>query len=224
MIPIRDEIKTRQTPVVTYILIAINVIVFIIELNFGSDMDAMMYKYAMIPSEVTTGFDLGDVSNIFTSMFMHAGWTHLIGNMLYLWIFGDNVEDRLGHFKYLVFYLAGGVVAAFAHIAINPSSQVPTVGASGAIAAVLGAYLVMYPRSRIYTFIPFGFFLRLRLLPASLVLILWFVMQLFNGVLSIGSSDVGGTAFWAHIGGFVFGAFVALLFRKGRTPAVVTQW
>ncbi|MGV8049369.1 MAG: rhomboid family intramembrane serine protease [Anaerolineaceae bacterium] len=224
MIPIRDEIKTRQIPVVTYILIAINVIVFIIELNFGSDMDAMMYKYAMIPSEVTTGFDVGDVSNIFTSMFMHAGWTHLIGNMLYLWIFGDNVEDRLGHFRYLVFYLAGGVIAAFAHIAINPSSPVPTVGASGAIAAVLGAYLVMYPRSRIYTFIPFGFFLRLRLLPASLVLILWFVMQLFNGVLSIGSSNVGGTAFWAHIGGFVFGAFVALLFRKSRTPAVVTQW
>ncbi|MFZ3151922.1 MAG: rhomboid family intramembrane serine protease [Anaerolineaceae bacterium] len=224
MIPIRDEIKTRHTPVVTYILIAINVIVFIIELNFGSDMDAMMYKYAMIPSEVTTGFDVGDVSNIFTSMFMHAGWTHLIGNMLYLWIFGDNVEDRLGHFRYLAFYLVGGVVAAFAHIAINPSSQIPTVGASGAIAAVLGAYLVLYPRSRVYTFIPLGFFFRLTLLPASLVLIIWFIMQLFNGVLSIGSSDVGGTAFWAHIGGFVFGAFIGLLFRKGSHPATVTQW
>ncbi|MFZ3070572.1 MAG: rhomboid family intramembrane serine protease [Anaerolineaceae bacterium] len=224
MIPIRDELKTRRTPIITYVLIAVNVIVFLIEFTAGTGMENMLYEFAMIPSQVTSGFDLGDARDILTSMFMHAGWMHLIGNMLYLWIFGDNVEDRLGHFPFLVFYLAGGFVAAFAHIAVNPASQVPTVGASGAIAAVLGAYLVMYPRSRIYTFIPFGFFLRLRLLPASVVLILWFILQLFNGVLSMGSTDVGGTAFWAHIGGFVFGALIGLLFRNDRNPATVTQW
>jgi membrane associated rhomboid family serine protease len=144
--------------------------------------------------------------------------------MLYLWIFGDNVEDRLGHFWYLIFYLVGGFVAAFTHWAINPTSVIPTVGASGAIAAVLGAYLVMYPRSRVYTFIPIGFFVRLQLLPASVVLVLWFVLQLFNGMLSIGGEDVGGTAFWAHIGGFVFGVLVGLLAKDRNVENPVRQW
>lgn len=155
---------------------------------------------------------------------MHAGLAHLAGNMLYLWIFGDNVEDSLGHGKYLLFYLIGGVIASLAHIFTNPQSQIPTVGASGAIAAVLGAYLVLYPRSRVLTFIPLGFFMRLTSVPAVIVLGLWFVLQLFSGVLSLGAADVGGVAFWAHIGGFVAGVVLAKLFENRRQRASVVRW
>jgi len=139
MLPIRDENRTHHVPIVNYVLIALNVIVFIFELTAGANLDATINQIALIPAQVTAGLDVGDIRAIFVSMFLHAGWSHLLGNMLYLWIFGDNVEDRLGHFGYLVFYLAGGVVAAFAHVALNPNSVIPTVGASGAIAAVLGA-------------------------------------------------------------------------------------
>ncbi|HOE34966.1 MAG: rhomboid family intramembrane serine protease [Chloroflexi bacterium] len=224
MIPIRDEIRARRVPYINYILIAINVIVFILEYTAGSQMEAIVSEFALVPAQLTAGLDPGDFRSILTSMFLHAGWAHLLGNMLYLWIFGDNVEDRLGHFWYLVFYLAGGFVAALAHWAINPASIIPTVGASGAIAAVLGAYLVMYPRARVYTFIPIGFFIRLRLLPASVVLILWFILQLFSGVLTIGLGDVGGTAFWAHIGGFVFGVLVGWLASRRRASGPVRYW
>lgn len=155
---------------------------------------------------------------------MHAGWMHLIGNMLYLWIFGDNVEDRMGHIKYLLFYLFGGVFAAAAHIFVNPGSQIPTVGASGAIAAVLGAYLILYPQSRVATFIPLGFFMTLRTVPASIVLVVWFVLQFFEGVLSLGAGDMGGVAFWAHIGGFVVGVFIGLFFRKRSKAYPARAW
>ena len=224
MIPIHDEIKARRVPYVNYILIAINVGVFIFEFMSGPRLEARISEFALVPAQLTAGLDLGDMRSVLTSMFLHASWMHLLGNMLYLWIFGDNVEDRLGHFWYLLFYLAGGFVAALAHWAINPASSIPTVGASGAIAAVLGAYLLMYPRARVYTFIPIGFFVRLRLLPASVVLLLWFILQLFSGVLTIGAGDVGGTAFWAHIGGFVFGVLVGWLAkgRSGGSPA--RQW
>ena len=221
MIPIRDQNPTRHAPIMNYLLIAANVLVFLFFLMAGANQEALVYQFALIPSNVTAGVDLGDVRDIFTSMFMHGGWAHLLGNMLYLWIFGDNVEDHLGHVGYLLFYLAGGFVAAGAHVLVNPSSQIPTVGASGAIAAVLGAYLIFYPRARVYTFVPLGYFMRLTLLPASIVLVMWFVLQLFNGVLSIGAADVGGTAFWAHIGGFVFGVVVGFLFknRSATKPA-----
>jgi membrane associated rhomboid family serine protease len=224
LIPIRDEIKARRVPYVNYILIAINVGVFIFEFMSGPRLEALISEFALVPAQLTAGLDLGDMRSVLTSMFLHASWMHLLGNMLYLWIFGDNVEDRLGHFWYLLFYLAGGFVAALAHWAINPASSIPTVGASGAIAAVLGAYLLMYPRARVYTFIPIGFFVRLRLLPASVVLLLWFILQLFSGVLTIGAGDVGGTAFWAHIGGFVFGVLVGWL-AKGRSGgSSARQW
>ncbi len=220
MIPIRDQIKTRRTPIVNYLLIAANVIVFIIQMTAGQNQESLVLKFALIPSNYGDGINLGEVRNIFTSMFMHAGLLHLFGNMLYLWIFGDNVEDAMGHFTYLVFYLAGGVAASAAHIFFNPSSQIPTVGASGAIGAALGAYLVLYPQSRVATFIPLGFFMTLRMLPAAFVLVMWFVLQLFSGVLSLGMEDVGGTAFWAHIGGFIFGAVIGLFFRgRRRTDA-----
>ncbi len=224
MLPIRDEIRTHRFPFVNYTLIALNIIVFIFELMAGPDLEAALYEIALIPANVTAGFDLGDLKAIFTSMFLHAGLSHLLGNMLYLWIFGDNVEDRLGHFWYLVFYLAGGIVAAFAHVALNPNSVIPTVGASGAIAAVLGAYLILFPQVKVLTFVPIGFFLRLTLLPASLLLGFWFVLQLFNGLLTLGLADMGGTAFWAHIGGFVFGVLIGWLCNKKNLGQPVSHW
>ena len=224
MLPIQDEIRAHRFPFVNYSLIALNIIVFILELMAGPNLEAALYEIALIPANVTAGFDLGDMKAIFTSMFLHAGLSHLLGNMLYLWIFGDNVEDRLGHFWYLVFYLAGGVVAAFAHVALNPNSVIPTVGASGAIAAVLGAYLILFPQVKVLTFVPIGFFLRLTLLPASLLLGFWFVLQLFNGLLTLGLADMGGTAFWAHIGGFVFGVLIGWLCNKKSLGRKVSSW
>jgi membrane associated rhomboid family serine protease len=168
----------------------------------------------MVPANFADGISPEDVLDIFTSLFMHAGLAHIAGNMLYLWIFGDNVEDRLGHGGYLAFYLVGGVLASLAHLLTNPMSDVPTVGASGAIAAVLGAYFVLFPYSRVVTFIPLGFFARLTVLPAGIVLGLWFVLQLFNSVLALGGTDVGSVAFAAHAGGFVAGAAMARLVRK----------
>jgi membrane associated rhomboid family serine protease len=211
-------------PIVNYLLILANVLVFLWMLLSSANEEAIYYEFSLIPTTFADGIDVGDIRDVFTSMFMHAGWLHLISNMLYLWIFGDNVEDAMGHFKYLLFYLAGGVAASFAHILTNPASQIPTVGASGAIAAALGAYLVLYPQSRVATFIPLGFFMSLRMLPASVVLIMWFILQFFNGVLSLGAADVGGTAFWAHIGGFVFGVLIVLLFRRRLKASPVRSW
>ncbi len=219
MIPIKDEIRSRSFAFINYGLIILNVVVFGLQLMQGANLETFVGKYAFIPGQISSGLDSGDFLRILTSMFMHGGWMHLIGNMLYLWIFGDNVEDALGHIGYLVFYLLAGFLAAFAHYYFNPQSLIPTVGASGAIAGVLGAYLVFYPSSRVYTFIPIGFFSRLTLVPSFLVLGLWFVLQLFSGFLSIGATEQGGVAFWAHIGGFVFGLLIGLLF-KGRTKAL----
>ena len=224
MIPIRDQIPTRHVPVVNYLLIAANILVFVLMWLAGPYQESLVYQFAMIPANLTTGLNLADIADIFTGMFMHAGILHLGGNMLYLWIFGDNVEDSMGSVKYLAFYLVGGVVASLTHILTNPGSQIPTVGASGAIAAVLGAYLVLYPQSRVLTIIPLGFFLRMTLVPASIVLGLWFVLQLFSGFLSLGGPDVGGVAFWAHIGGFVAGVVMAKLLAPRRRPEYVARW
>ncbi len=224
MIPIRDLIPTRRVPIVNYLLILGNVFVFILMWLSGSNQQSLFNQYAMIPANFSNGVDLKDITSIFTSMFMHAGVAHIAGNMLYLWIFGDNIEDRLGHLPYLIFYLAGGVIASLTHILTNAGSQIPTVGASGAIAAVLGAYLVLYPHSRVVTFIPLGFFMRLATIPAVFVLGLWFVLQLFNGVLSFGAADVGGTAFWAHIGGFAAGVVIALLFVPKHDAEKTVPW
>jgi membrane associated rhomboid family serine protease len=225
MIPIRDSIPTRRTPVINYLLIAANIVAYVLLWLAGSKQEALVYQFALIPASFTGSLSLGDVADLFTGMFMHAGLLHLGGNMLYLWIFGDNVEDSLGAIKYLIFYLVGGVIASLAHILTNPGSQIPTVGASGAIAAVLGAYLVLFPRSRVATIIPLGYFVRVAMLPAFAVLGLWFVLQLFSGVLSLGGPDVGGVAFWAHIGGFVAGVVIALLFgRRRRADENVRRW
>ncbi len=224
MIPIRDENPTHSVPIVNYLIILLNIAVFIFQSLLGSTNEAFVYQFALIPADVTSGPTTGAIFNIFTSMFMHAGWAHLGGNMLYLWIFGDNVEDRMGSFKYLLFYIFGGVIASLTHILTNPHSTIPTVGASGAIAAVLGAYLVLFPSQRVLTLIPLGFWLRLTMLPASLVLGVWFIFQFFQGVLSLGASDVGGVAFWAHIGGFISGVLLGKLLKKPETIYPVNRW
>jgi len=225
MIPIRDDNPTHITPFMTYFLILVNILVFLFQFLLGPNNEAFVYQFALIPANVTSLVSLGAIFNIFTSMFMHAGLAHIGGNMLYLWIFGDNVEDRLGSFKYLFFYIIGGFVASVTHIITNPGSQIPTVGASGAIAAVLGAYLVLYPSQKVLTLIPLGFWLRMTLLPASVVLGLWFVLQLFQGVVSLGMpDDIGGVAFWAHIGGFVSGVVLGWLFKKPEREYPAYHW
>ena len=217
MLPLRDEIPSRRIPYVNYIFIAINVLVFIWQFQVGQSDPRLVYQFALIPAQITTGITLPAFLHIFTSMFMHGGLAHIGGNMLYLWIFGDNIEDAMGHGRYLLFYLLGGFIASAAHIISSPFSQIPTVGASGAIAAVLGAYLILYPKARVLTLVTFGFFIRLTMVPAVIVLGLWFILQLFQGVLTAGGPDMGGVAFWAHIGGFVAGLFLARLFARNQT-------
>jgi membrane associated rhomboid family serine protease len=213
MIPLSDSIRSHRTPWVTYALIVLNVGIYVLPSVFGlMEYNQMVQTFGLIPFRVMRSFDIEAISDLLTSMFLHGSWLHLGSNMLYLWIFGDNVEDTLGPIGYIVFYLLGGLLASVAHILVNPASTIPTIGASGAIAAVLGAYLVLYPASRVRTLIPLGFFVRIALLPASVVLGLWFVIQLFQGFISTGSgADAGGVAVWAHVGGFAAGAILAWL-------------
>lgn len=224
MIPIRDENPTRTVPLITYALIATNILVFLFQTMLGTVNESFVYQFALIPAQITSSLSLGNLTDIFTSMFMHAGFTHIIGNMLYLWIFGDNIEDSMGKGRFILFYLLGGTVASLVHITTNPSSTIPTVGASGAIAAVLGAYLVLYPRQRVVTLIPLGFFLRVTMLPAGIVLGAWFLLQFFQGVVTLGGPDVGGVAFWAHIGGFVSGVLLAKVFEKRQAQEEYYRW
>ncbi len=224
MIPIRDQLPTRNVPIVNYLLIAANIAVFIFQWLAEANEEALIYEFALIPANFVSNLTIGEVTDIFTAMFMHAGLAHLGGNMLYLWIFGDNVEDSMGAGKYLLFYLVGGIVASLTQILTNPGSQIPTVGASGAIAAVLGAYLVLYPQSKVLTIIPLGFFIRMTLLPASIVLIFWFVLQFFSGIFALGGPDVGGIAFWAHIGGFVSGIILGKIFSNKRREQHAVHW
>jgi len=222
MIPLRDENPTRTFPIVNYGLIAVNVLVFVWQVSLGPNSDTALAQMALIPANVSQGLNLDAARSILTSMFMHAGLMHLLGNMLYLWIFGDNVEDTLGHFRYLLFYLVGGFIASLTHVFLYPTSTIPTVGASGAIAAVLGAYLLLFPQRRVVTFIALGFFIQIARIPAVIVLGLWFLLQLFQGTLALGMTELGGVAFWAHIGGFVFGMLIGPLMRQ-RHQSVIYQ-
>lgn len=219
MLPLRDEYPSLRVPVVNYFLIALNVLVFIAQTLVGQSHPLLVYQFALIPAQVTHQFSLYALMHLLTSMFMHGGLAHIGGNMLYLWIFGDNIEDAMGHGRYLFFYLLGGFLASAAHVLSNPDSAIPTVGASGAIAAVLGAYLVLFPSARVLTLVSFGLFIRTMMVPAVIVLGLWFILQLFQGVLTLGGPDVGGVAFWAHIGGFVVGLLLARLFARNQTYA-----
>jgi membrane associated rhomboid family serine protease len=209
MFPVSDVIPSRTVPVVTVSLIVVNSIVFLYEWMLPPQaLQAFTVQYALIPAFFS-------VPSVFTSMFLHAGWMHVIGNMLYLWIFGDNIEDQLGHFGFLIFYLAAGAVAAVAQVFINPSTLTPMVGASGAIAGVMGAYFVLYPESRILTAIFIVIFFDLVEIPAIFFLGIWFLMQLLSGVGSLGVNNAaaGGTAFFAHIGGFLTGLLIGALLR-----------
>ena len=229
MIPLRDDIPSRRTPVVNTGLIALNVLVFLIEtLVLSSDpLHQFTYRWGLVPAEFWQTGDLQSWVSIFTSMFLHGGWWHLISNMLALYIFGDNVEDRVGHVPYLIFYLLSGLVASGAHLVAYSESTLPTVGASGAIAGVLGAYVVLFPHARVLTLVPIFFFIRLIEIPASIYLGFWFVSQLFNGIFSLTAADVfqsGGVAWWAHIGGFVFGLLVIRLLASRTKARVVGRY
>jgi membrane associated rhomboid family serine protease len=210
MIPLSDVIPSRTTPVVTVTLIVLNALVFLYEQALSEPrLHDFVAAYALIPAEFS-------VPALFSSQFLHAGWMHILSNMLYLWIFGDNVEDRLGHLRFIGFYLGAGAAAASLQTLFNPLSAVPMVGASGAIAAVMGAYFVLYPHSRVLTAVFLIVFFDIIEIPAVFFLGLWFLLQLLSGVGSLGVSNAagGGIAFWAHIGGFVVGALIGLVLRS----------
>lgn len=218
MIPLRDRNPRTRVPYVNFLLIAVNIAMFAWELSLGVRLEGALSSIAFVPERFwVPGAWVADGRSMLVSMFLHGGWLHIASNMLYLWIFGDNVEDRLGHARYLVFYLGSGVAAALAHAMLNSGSTLPAIGASGAIAGVLGAYLLLYPHARVMTAIPFGFFIAVRELPALLMIGLWFVMQIFSGTMSLGAADdVGGVAWWAHIGGFVAGLVLIVLLGGTR--------
>ncbi len=222
MIPLRDTIPSRRVAWVTRALLVANVAAFVWELLQGAALEASIYRFGVVPAHwfVSAPSDFLDWPHLFltlvSSQFLHGGVGHLASNMLYLWIFADNVEDRLGHVRFVLLYLATGVIAAVAQILISPRSAIPMVGASGAIAGVLGAYLLLFPSSRIITLVPLGFFWEKVEVPAFLFLGFWFLLQWLQGLVSIGQmADVGGVAFWAHIGGFVSG-MVGIVFLRPR--------
>jgi len=235
MIPLRDNILSRRFPVVTVALIVLNALAFFHELSLGrSRLSDYLMVHGVVPALYTDTelrhavLDIGGlralVQPIFTSMFLHGGWTHVIGNLWILWIFGDNVEDRLGRFRYLLFYLASGVVAAVLHIVTHWNSELPTIGASGAIAGVMGAYFLLFPHARVQTLVILGFLVDIVTLPAVIFLGLWFLLQLFSGTLGLFSgTGAGGIAWWAHIGGFAFGALMIKLLVQ-RPPRRFGDW
>jgi len=216
MLPIGDDDSARRTvPLVTYALIALNILFFFVELSGG---EAFIDIWAFVPSRFLAN-PLGDFLTLFTAMFMHAGWLHLGGNMLYLWIFGDNVEDSFGHINFIIFYLICGLAATFAQLAFSIGSDVPNLGASGAIAGVLGAYILLFPKGRVRVLQGS----QVIQVPALIVIGLWIVLQLFSGIGSIVSTaQTGGVAYMAHIGGFVAGFVLTFLLRGNRRPALTS--
>ena len=222
MIPLRDRNPSGSFPFVTLALILANVFVFIYEVQLGTDLTSFLKRYALIPAEVTAGFRYGTVSlsdtvaPFFTSMFLHGGWLHLILNMWFLWIFGDNVEDALGPIRYILFYALCGLAAALAHFVVQPGSTLPVLGASGAIAGVLGAYAVLFPGARVVTLVPVFFFLQIIELPAVILLGYWFILQILSGSIEALSPMRGGVAWWAHIGGFLAGMVLILVMRPRK--------
>ena len=193
---------------------------FAYELSLGKYLDFYIYSHGVIPAMlVAEGFTAEQITRLTTAMFLHGGWFHVLSNMLYLWIFGDNVEDRMGHFKYLVFYLLTGYVATIAHVLYTPVSPVPMIGASGAIAGVLGAYLILFPYARVLTLVFIFIFIQIVPIPALIFLGIWFVLQFLNGTASLSAQTAQSVAFWAHIGGFVSGMLLVKLFAGRRRYA-----
>jgi membrane associated rhomboid family serine protease len=240
MIPLRDDVPSRSVPFVNYGLIALNAAFFVAELGMGEGLGSFFLRAAVIPVLYTgrdTVLGAGEVlrtsldpalgGRVLLAMFLHGGWAHFLGNMLYLWIFGDNVEDRMGHLRYLIFYLLCGWTASYAHIWSDPTSRLPSIGASGAIAGVLGAYLTLYPRARVVTLLPLGLFTQLVQVPAVFFLGFWFLQQFLSGALALAgpTAFTGGVAWWAHIGGFVAGLLLVWLFEsRSRRPPRRDKW
>jgi membrane associated rhomboid family serine protease len=220
MIPLRDSTRSRTFPIVNVSLIVINFIVFFKEISLSNQaLNQLTFTYGLIPAHVASQLAAGApflslATPFITAMFLHANWLHIIGNMLYLWIFGDNVEDRVGHIPYLFFYLLVGVAGSIVYCLASPASQVPIIGASGAIAGVLGAYFVLYPKAKVLTLLPLFFFITLVEIPAVWFLLLWFGMQVLNGFTTSLAAD--SVAWWAHIGGFVAGAVLINLFAASE--------
>lgn len=216
MIPLKDDNPTRTYPYVTVTLIVINILVFFYELSLGPYFQPFLDMYGAKPlfvfnMKAPPGYPSPYVT-IFTSMFLHGGFFHVAGNMLYLWIFGNNIEDSMGHFRFIIFYLISGIVAVYTFSIVNPHSVVPMVGASGAVSGVLGAYLILFPRAKVLTLVPFGFYMQIVKVPAIFVLGFWIVVQIINGMVSRGVG--GGVAWFAHIGGFLAGLILIGLFKK----------
>jgi len=234
VIPLRDDVPSRSVPFVTFALIALNLVVFLFELSLGRRLEGLLSQAAIIPALYTGGdgrLSIGEALltsvhpqlglRVLASMFLHGGILHFVGNMLYLWIFGDNVEDRMGHGRFLLFYLVCGWTASYAHIWAEAGSQIPSIGASGAIAGVLAAYMVLYPRARVVTLIPLGLFSQAVRIPAFFFLAFWFLQQFLFGALSLGArtAETAGVAWWAHIGGFASGLALLFVFlRRKRRP------
>jgi membrane associated rhomboid family serine protease len=239
MIPYRDENQTQRTPFITMAIIAINLLVWILFQRGGQAIAVAtsVCNYGLVPGELTglfrpgdPGFNMGggmvcladpgrQLSHLITSMFLHGSWMHVLGNMWFFWLFGNNIEDSMTRPRFIVFYLICGLAAALAQIAANPGSHVPMVGASGAISGVMGAYLILYPRVRVYTLVPLGFFLTTIALPAWVMLLYWAFLQLASGVVSLAGSEIGGVAFWAHLGGFLAGMLLIKVFERSDRVA-----
>jgi membrane associated rhomboid family serine protease len=220
MIPLKDDTPRYSTPIVTILLIATNTAVFLHQVSLGPRLgQKLVFLYGVIPARIDAALaghaQLGlALEPLLTSMFLHGGWLHLIGNMWFLWIFGDNVEDAFGHFGYLAFYLFCGIASGVVHTIANSGSRLPALGASGAIAGVMGAYIVLYPRAKVLTLVPLIIFFFTIRLPAFIILGYWFLLQFLNGVGSLGVTEAGGVAWWAHIGGFALGALIAAQLKR----------
>lgn len=233
MFPYRDENQTQRTPIITWLIIALNILAWVFVQGAGSTfaLAKSVCELGLIPGELTlslapgTSFPMGEslvcatdpgrqISHVVTSMFLHGSWMHILGNMWFLWIFGNNIEDSMGRLRFVVFYLVCGLTAAMAQVLAGPASPIPMVGASGAISGVMGAYLLLFPRVRVYAFIFLGFFFTSVGMPAWVMLGYWFVIQIFSGLVSFGSGAEGGVAFWAHAGGFIAGLILIKLFSR----------
>jgi membrane associated rhomboid family serine protease len=224
MIPLKDTIPSRTVPFINYTIILINLLCFLYQLSLGPHLEKFLYAWGVVPAQFFAPLSIGHlhlsqrILPLFTSMFLHGGWLHFLGNMLYLYIFGDNVEDRLGHARYLLFYLLCGLLAAAAHLLTNHDSRLPTIGASGAIAGVMGAYFFLYPYARVVTLIFIVFFFDIVEIPAFFFLAFWFIFQFLSGTI-VATQDAmsGGVAWWAHIGGFLAGILLLFVFGVRRT-------
>lgn len=218
MIPIRDTIRSETYPIINYVLIVLNILIFLVEQSQGRNLNEFIFTYGLVPArysvpQISAQFTSGQQVIAFLAfMFLHGGFFHLLGNMWFLYIFGDNVEDRLGHFRYLAFYLLCGWTSGILHLLLNWTSRIPTIGASGAIAGVMGAYFILYPRGKVLTLVPIFFFLYFIKIPAFLFLGVWFLFQSLSAAAS--SAQNSGIAWWAHVSGFIFGIIFLKLFQR----------